>query len=350
MLCEEEKLSTTKLQVRGIGFAPGQPDQKIHVGSTSSGENISAGLYGSFLKEVAFPDIPAGDYQVSIDDGFGESVRAENLVSVTGTANITNVQPKSGPVGTLVSVDASGFAPEEMVNSTFGNMQLTIVQTNEQGQISFSFTVDQQMGGDTEIRLTAVQTSLRNTTANFRITGQLTLVSTISGPKGTSSTIKGNGYAQNEKVQVYFGDLNLTRDAGVDRNGAISFDFLVPSHPRGAAVISVNTIDSSARITSTQTAIFSVESSISLSSTSASVGATLGIIGSGFKPDEEIRIFIRPDEVNASADAGGSFRINYEVPELPNGKVSVVASSSGIAETANEFTVVPRISFNKNTY
>ncbi|HCK13596.1 TPA: hypothetical protein DHW51_05710, partial [Candidatus Poribacteria bacterium] len=117
----------------------------------------------------------------------------------------------------------------------------------------------------------------------------------------------------------------------------------------GAAVISVNTIDSSARITSTQTAIFSVESSISLSSISASVGATLGIIGSGFKPDEEIRIFIRTDEVNASADAGGSLRINYEVPELPNGKVSVVASSSGIAETANEFTVVPRISFNKNT-
>ena len=72
-------------------------------------------------------------------------------------------------------------------------MQLPIVQANQQGHVSFSFAVDQQMGGRTEIRLTAEQTSLRTATANFKITGQLTLVSKISGPKGTPSTIKGNG-------------------------------------------------------------------------------------------------------------------------------------------------------------
>ena len=228
-------------------------------------------------------------------------------------------------------------------------MQLPIVQANQQGQVSFSFAVDQQMGGNTEIRLTAEQTSLRTTTANFKITGQLTLVSKISGPKGTPSTIKGNGYNQKEKVQVFFGNFNLTSNVSINRDGSISFDFLVPNHPRGAAVISVNTIDSSTQTTSTQTAIFSVESSISLSSKSAPVGETLGIIGSGFKPDEEVRIFVRTDEVKANADSGGSFRVNYEVPELPNGKVSVIASSIGIAETANEFIVIPRISFNKNT-
>ena len=67
---------SNKISLTASGFAPGQPDDQVHVGDVAVGDNLLANAYGTFTAQVELPissvDDPvfsAGVHEVKIDDG-----------------------------------------------------------------------------------------------------------------------------------------------------------------------------------------------------------------------------------------------------------------------------------------
>ncbi|MBU0579474.1 right-handed parallel beta-helix repeat-containing protein, partial [Patescibacteria group bacterium] len=108
-----------------------------------------------------------------------EEIQADMGVAPTqpGTISIT---PKSGPVGTVVTVQGSGFGDQGSVRIDFGTHQtITTAETAETGTFSATFIVDTQPSGTKVI--TAIDTSGNLATIVFQIIGTSPQYGTITG-------------------------------------------------------------------------------------------------------------------------------------------------------------------------
>ncbi|MFH0774621.1 MAG: carboxypeptidase regulatory-like domain-containing protein [bacterium] len=144
------------------------------------------------------------------------------------------IQPSSGPVGSVVTVQGAGFGSETKVTLDFGNTPaITTTTSSEDGTFSVTFIIDIQLYGTTIITATS---GTGYSTGIFFILPQI-LVSPISGPVGTVVTVQGSGFGDQGSVRIDFGTNQTITTAETAENGTFSATFTVDNQGLGIKVI-----------------------------------------------------------------------------------------------------------------
>ncbi|PYC75104.1 ATP-binding protein [Micromonospora arborensis] len=167
----------------------------------------------------------------------------DTLSSSTGSFTVTVAGGRSQPTialsadstvatGAAITVDGSGFAAGEQVTVTVGTdpARTTKVTASKAGTVRASVTTsgDAQPG---RYAVTATGTSSRTpATATVQVTEQQAALTyqprvaltTTSGPRATSITVDGSGFAPNEAVTITFGNGLAVSTVRANGDGVIS--------------------------------------------------------------------------------------------------------------------------------
>jgi len=99
-------------------------------------EDIKTDSAGDFAATFQVPESYKGDHPVLAEDEYKITAYAVFTVE-PGLI----VDPEEGPVGTTVTVEGQGFAPNEDVNIMYDGSQVATAETNDKGSFDVSFLV-----------------------------------------------------------------------------------------------------------------------------------------------------------------------------------------------------------------
>jgi len=242
------------------------------------------------------------------------------------------LSPNSGVPGEELTVYGYNFTPDEWVDIYYYlNGHSTWVaedETDSDGDFRVTFTVPESYTGPHEVF--AEDEDDISAYEDFTVKPGLT-VSPEEGPVGTTVTVEGHGFAEDEEnieLRYYLnGDYEtIDDDITADDDGWWDLSFQIPPSAQGHHELDAGGDDSS--FAKVEDADFEVTPGISIDESSGSVGDNITMTGSGFATDErDIKISFDGEEVvtEIRADDAGYWEEDFEVPEMPKGEYSVTA-------------------------
>jgi hypothetical protein len=170
-------------------------------------------------------------------------------------------------------------------------------------------------------------------TEEFTVEPGLT-VDPEEGAVGTTVTVKGRGFAEDEEdieLRYYLnGDYEtIEDDITADDEGSWQKSFKIPSSSSGSHKIDARGDDSS--FTEVEDATFEVAPGISIDKSSGSAGETVTVKGSGFGEDERSIEILFDGTVIARdirANENGVWEKTFSLPEMPKGRYTVTAEGA----------------------
>jgi len=256
---------------------------------------------------------------------------------------IYNVSPKTGSVGTTVNVFGNGYAYEDWVYIQFGKTEIALPVKNvsARGSFSTSFAVDIQPLGT--VTITGRSNIFGSATNQFRICGEITMVTPIAGSVGTVVSIIGNGYGAGEDVRVDFG-VSATRVIGtVDTNGVFSTTFTIDTQAAGTRTIVVTGMTTN----DTDDRPFKIFANITqITPTEGYATIVINVKGNGYGVSESVKIDFGKTMSLAfcQSDEYGSFDITFTTDTQAMGSNTVAATGLSSNEYAwTYFAIVPQI-------
>ncbi len=222
------------------------------------------------------------------------------------------------------------------------------VKTDGDGDFRVTFTIPESYTGVHEVR---VYIASLQATAEFTVKPGLT-VSPEKGPVGTTVTVEGHGFAQDERnieLRYYLNSTYETVASNIraDDYGSWQKTFQIPPSAKGSHKIDAKGADST--FAAVKDATFEVTPGISLDKSSGSVGESITMTGSGFAANErDIKILFAGQAMvtDIRADAVGYWEEDFEVPEMPKGTYTVTADGERTKKediTALSFEIKPGI-------
>jgi hypothetical protein len=257
------------------------------------------------------------------------------------TVQAANVfcSPTSGPPGSAVSVNGTGFAQSGSVDVYYEQSYLTSVNTSASGSFNTSISVPDSSAGSHEIF--AQDNEGNSESTFFTITPKITL-SRSSGTPGTTVSVTGKGFAGNSySISIMFDSTSVNSGISSDSNGNFSGSFSVPSATAGNH--SVTASDSQSNISPGVNFNVEVVTTLAINKTSGTIGTSVTVSGGGFGPNESgIAVTIGTSQVGGSvtANASGSWSTTFSIPPMPGGSYTIDAS--GPTTLASN---VPNVSF-----
>jgi len=265
------------------------------------------------------------------------------------------LSPSSGVPGTRVTVYGYNFTADKWVDIyyclntaclTADRTWVADVETDEDGDFKVTFEVPESYKGAHEVRV-YIGTSLP-ATKDFTVKPGLT-VSPEEGPVGTTVTVEGHGFAEDEEgIEIYFDGEMVAENIEADEDGWWERSFQISFSAQGSHKIDASGAES--RLSEVEDATFEVTPGISLDKSSGSPGESITMTGSGFAAnDRDIKILFAGEAVETEiirADDTGYWEESFEVPERPKGEYSVTADGERTPkEDINElsFEIVPGI-------
>jgi len=186
--------------------------------------------------------------------------------------------------------------------------------------------------------------------ADFTVEPGLT-VSPEEGPVGTTVTVEGHGFAEDEEnIELWYDDEVIEDDIPADEYGSWEWSFQIPASAQGNHDIDADGDES--QYHEVKNATFKVTPGISLNESSGSVGDTITMTGNGFKAAErDIKILFEGEEAETEpeiirADAMGYWQAIFQVPEMPTDEYSVTAEGERTPKediTPRTFKIEPGI-------
>jgi len=279
---------------------------------------------------------------------------ATALPAAPAQANGTYItlSPSSGVPGEEVTVRGYNFTAEEWVDIYYypnGTGEwIEDVETDNDGDFLAIFEVPESYTGDHEVF--AQDEYGRDAYYNFTVKPGLT-IDPEEGPVGTTVTVEGHGFAEDEEdieLRYYLiGDDYETVAGNVEANedGWWDTSFDIPPSTKGRHQIDAQGDENELR--DVQDVIFEVTPGISLDKSSGSVGDNIMMTGSGFAADErDIKILFDGEAVvtEIRADDTGYWEEAFQVPERPRGEYSVTAEGERTPEediSALSFEIEP---------
>jgi hypothetical protein len=157
------------------------------------------------------------------------------------------------------------------------------------------------------------------------------IVDPEEGPVGTTVTVEGLGFAEDEEdieLRYYLNSDHevIEDDITADEDGSWEVSFQIPPSVQGYHKLDARGAES--RLYEVEDDIFEVTPGISIDESSGSVGDNITMTGGGFETDErDITILFDGEGVATEirADDMGYWEESFEVPELPTGEYSVTA-------------------------
>ena len=256
--------------------------------------------------------------------------------------------PESGVPGTEVAVEGQRFAADALVDIYYDGTRVATGRSNEEGDLTVTFTVPEGYKGDHEVRAGA----LDDTAVTFFTVKPGLTVSPEKGLVGTTVTVKGKGFAYNEEgieLRYYLnGNYEVVEDdITADEDGSWKTSFPIPSSTMGEHKIDAQGDES--KFYDVEDAVFKVTPGISLGKSSGIVGESINVTGIKFAANERyIKILFDGEAVvtDIEADAQGDWEESFEVPEMPAGEYSVTAEGERTPEediTQLSFEIEPGI-------
>jgi hypothetical protein len=242
--------------------------------------------------------------------------------------------PSSGVPGTDIAVIGQRFVENAYVGIYYDGTMVATGRTDINGNFAITITIPEGCKGSYEVRAEALDDT---DDSYFTVKPGLT-VSPEEGPEGTTVTVKGQGFAEDEggiELRYYFNGSYETVGENITASakGSWKTSFPIPLSTRGEHKLDAQGTES--KLNDVWDAIFKVTPGLSLDKSSGSVGDTVTVTGSRFAAYESgIQILFAGQAVvtGIKANAQGKWEKTFEVPEMPAGKYSVAAQGEQTLE------------------
>lgn len=323
VLAESISLSTasgpvnTVVTVTGSGFTAGATYQTYFAYGTTYQVTVNTGTVsstGTLTSNFSVPTVPAGSYNARVQTSSDQAI-----ASFTVTSAIS-LNVFSAPVGQQISITGTGFGVGRTVVIRFDSAQVVTSITSNTGTFSTLFVIPDTYSGSHTITATD---GIYTKTTTLSVLPSMA-VSPVSGSVGTLVTISGTGFSAGRNVAVRF-DSTQVATSSVNNVGKLSTTFTVPETYTGSHTITVT--DG----IYTNTAVFTVIQSMTISPASGNVGTTITINGSGFHASRSIRITYDGSDIatipsTITTNNAGTFTGKFTAPAGPARTVEVRAN------------------------
>jgi hypothetical protein len=248
--------------------------------------------------------------------------------------------PGSGVPGTQLIIQGQHFDAHKYIDIYYEGILVSEGDTTgPDGDFSIPFTIPEGCKGDHPILVDVGTNSIGTIElkTSFYATPGL-MVSPEKGPEGTTVTVTGHGFVQNEDgiELMYYTDggyERVGRDIEADADGYWETTFQVPASSRGE-----HKIDAQGRFSQTynvKDAGFTVTAGIDMDKSSGGVGEDVTMTGSRFAPyEQDVQILFngQPVVTGIKADGQGDWRETFDLPGMPTGNYTVTAQGEYTSE------------------
>ncbi|MEK7813909.1 MAG: hypothetical protein AAB296_09120, partial [Candidatus Desantisbacteria bacterium] len=329
----------TIVTANGSGYDSNE-QVRIELGKVKTITSVSADALGLFTTTFT---IDSQDYGTTSVSAVGLVSGQASTVKFFIMPEITGLTPTVGTVGTLVTIDCTGYGAGEEIRLDFGKT-ITCVSSNASidGTFTLIFTVDTQTYGTKSIVVTGLATG-NVLSRDYLIISEIVSVTPTIGSVGKLVTIVGSGYGDNEKVQIDLGQTANLAQPLTSSDGTFSVTFTVNVQAYGTKTITVEGIDTRYRLTKTYCIIPEI---ISVMPNTGTVGTNVVITCSGYGSGEQVRVDFGQTSsmVIGVASFDGTFTTSWTVDKQGYGTQSIVAQGVvSKAQAGNTFYITPKI-------
>jgi hypothetical protein len=245
---------------------------------------------------------------------------------------VIRLSPGSGVPGTQLIVEGQSFEADKYIDIYYDGVIMSEGRkTSPDGEFSIAFTVPEGCKGSHEV---LVEAGVFTKETHFNATPGLT-VTPDKGPQGTTVTVAGHGFVQNEdgiELMYYIDQVTyevVAEDIKADAEGCWHASFDIPASDRGE-----HRIDARGNFSQTyevKDATFKVMATISMDKSSGTIGDSVVMTGTEFAPYEQgIRILFNGQAVatGIEADGQGGWGEAFDVPTMAEGNYTVTAEGA----------------------
>ncbi|MEK7814177.1 MAG: hypothetical protein AAB296_10485, partial [Candidatus Desantisbacteria bacterium] len=252
----------------------------------------------------------------------------EDVFNVTSV--ITSMSPTIGSVTTQITISGNGFGANEGLRIAYGNnTAIGETTTDNNGSFSTTFIIDTQTYGTRSVIATGL-TSGRADSRLLKLVARMWQVSPNTGTVGTKITVWGDGYTDDETIQVYFKNI-LASDTGLvttNINGSYSASFVVTTQVAGTTTINAigNGINKSNQ--TTENTYWITSQITSVTPASGPVGTKVTVKGTGYSNAESVRISFGTNQsiTNVLTSGYGTFSTVFTVDTQAIGTTTITAT------------------------
>ena len=300
--------------ISGRGFAEREVIE-VRFGPEELGCGTRSNSSGVMSVSCQVPALSAGSYRVDVSGYPAGTFTIESTFSVT---------PAKGPPGTTVRLSGTGFEPGGRVQVTIGGNTLPPVFADREGAVGSQLQIPNISGGPQVLSAAGADGS--GGQASFEITPTLTAAPTEGAP-GDVLRVTGTAFRANETgITVRFGGTSVASGVVADGRGFWQTNITIPQTTAGNHVISA----SGSGTTNAPVQRVSVGTSVGVTSEGGPPGTEVTFRGSGAVANERITLNIGDglDSVSTQADRNGVWDAKVEIPEAPQGELSVIIIGS----------------------
>ncbi|MHC1680757.1 MAG: fibronectin type III domain-containing protein [Methanomassiliicoccales archaeon] len=319
------------VSISGYGFK-GDAALKLRVGTFLvlwPGDTNSSGAFDSNFK---IPDLPSGDYEVTVTDPYGNTAAANLEIGIP----IIILGYDSGCLDAVIPISGSGFAPNAHLSLYIGDWHVLFNPlTDANGSFSSNFKVPDLADG--VYLLNVSDPNYHLAMANFAIgTPRITLGSENGSPR-VDVPIQGYGFHPDSALSLYIGTFHVLWSATTDDAGAFNSTFRVPDLSSGEYDVNVTDNEGYSGYAEFELGMPSIAFGIP----TGCPGAVLPISGAGFSPTSNLQLSFAGTRLlwSVTTNSIGSFSSTFMVPQVDDGTYLVNVTDTGYHLASANFTV-----------
>jgi len=242
-------------------------------------------------------------------------------------APFLELSPKSGLPGTSLTIYGHDFDAGKLVDIYYDGSLAATGRASGNRTFTIMIAIPEQCRGNHQVLADA---GYAEVDTYFTVQPGLT-VSPDNGPPGTTVTVEGNGFAENEKdieLLYYLDGSYETVGSLIAANGKGSWEtsFQIPSSTQGEHRLDAQGTVS--RLYEVEDAAFEVTAGISIDKSAGFVADIVTMTGSRFAAYEKgIQIWFDDQAVatDIKANSKGEWEARFEVPDMPTGEHVIAA-------------------------
>lgn len=346
--------SVTTITVAGRGFGVSEKNVAITYDGINVKSGITADSNGSWSTSFTAPASGRGNHAI---DASGDITKGSDVADKTFSVSpVVRMDPASGPVGTLITITATGFASAEGgIKVLYTGKEVRSGITAEvSGAWSTSFAVPASTRGSHIINVQGNNTASKDVPDMIFTVGSAVVVAPVTGSVEDAIKITGNGFANNENsIEVTFDGKSIERSIVADDNGYWTVSSKVPSSSSGAHTISA--FGRMTPATDVTTAAFTIQSVLTVVPKTGNVKDEVRVTGSGFNAGKDFSVSWDNNPIaSGTVNESGTFQAIFKAPGGKGGVINIVAIDTRSATASSTFTMetaapeVPQISSPKD--
>lgn len=265
------------------------------------------------------------------------------VITMAEAGKITLVNPTSGTVGTIITVEGEGYTPSETIRIDLpGQFGAVSARCSDEGTFSTSFGLGRHPAGENKFVVVGF-TSYALDKGTVAVKSRISLITPTSGKVGDFVVIDGDGYGAGENISVRFGQNPDIKTILANGQGGFSVVFTTDPQPAGKKKIIVTGVTSGESNSGEYLLQGGIESVIP---TYGVVGTVVTVKGAGFGEEESIRVDFGKTEdiIRTTSKSDGRFSFVFTVDTQSEGRKDIIVNGISTGERSEGgFIITPNI-------